>query len=78
MRTVTPTELRKNIYTILDDILNKDMPVEIIRNGRRLRIEPVERENKLKNLVRRPECMACDPGELVSVSWEAEVKLDLP
>ena len=78
MRTVTPTELRKNIYTILDDILNKDMPVEIIRNGRRLRIEPVERENKLKNLVRRPECMACDPEELASVSWEAEVKLDLP
>lgn len=78
MKTVTPTELRNNIYKILDDILQNGMPVEIIRKGRHLRIEPVEKSDKLKKLVKRPETVAGNPEDLVSISWEKEMNLDLP
>lgn len=78
MRTLTPTELRSNIYTVLDDILQSGMPVEIIRKGRRLRIEPVEKSDKLQKLVKRPESIAGDPKDLVSMSWDKEINLDLP
>lgn len=78
MITVTPTELRNNIYKILDDILQNGMPVEIIRKGRHLRIEPVEKRDKIKRLVKRPETVTGNPEDLVSISWEKEINLDLP
>ena len=78
MRTLTPTELRSNIYRVLDDILQSGMPVEIIRKGKRLRIEPVEKSDKLQNLVKRPATVTGDPEDLVSISWEKEMNLDLP
>lgn len=78
MKTVTPTELRSNIYKILDEILENGMPVEIIRHGRRLRIEPTEKSDKLARLVKRPETVIGHPDDLVSVSWEKEINLDLP
>ncbi|GAB6097056.1 hypothetical protein JCM14469_33100 [Desulfatiferula olefinivorans] len=78
MKTVTPTELRTNIYKILDEILENDMPIDVIRKGKRLRIEPVQRKDKLSKLIRRPDCVVGDPADLVDLSWEGEVKLDLP
>jgi PHD/YefM family antitoxin component YafN of YafNO toxin-antitoxin module len=78
MKSVTPTELRGNLFNLLDEILSTGIPLEIDRGGKRLRIVPVERVDKLQNLVRRPDVILGDPDELISLSWEQEVNLDLP
>lgn len=78
MKTVTPTELRANIYKFLDEVLNTGVPLEIKKGDKRLRIVPVERGDKLRNLIARPEVIAGDPEGLVEISWENAVNLDLP
>jgi prevent-host-death family protein len=78
MKSVTPTELRGNLYNLLDEILNTGIPLEIDRRGKRLRIVPVEEVDKLQNLVRRPETILRNPDELIDLNWEQEVHLDLP
>jgi prevent-host-death family protein len=76
MKTITITELRTNIYNLLEEILVTGIPLEINKNGRKLQIVAVEKVNKLQNLIRRPAIIQGDPDDLVSMQWE--VKLDLP
>ncbi len=78
MKTVTPTELRANIYNLLDEVLATNVPLEINKGGKRLRIIPIEKGDKLQNLVPRPDVILGDPDELVNISWEKEANLDLP
>jgi hypothetical protein len=78
MKIVTPTELRMDIYNLLDEVLQTGVPLEIKKGSRRLRIIPLEKVNKLQNLLYRPEAIQGDPEDLVSLNWEAEVNLDLP
>jgi prevent-host-death family protein len=78
MKTVTPTELRGNIYNLLEEVLNTKIPIEINKGGRRLRIIPVETGDKFQNLTPRPEVIQGDPEELVDIHWEEEVSLDIP
>ncbi|MEB3309051.1 MAG: type II toxin-antitoxin system Phd/YefM family antitoxin [Snowella sp.] len=78
MKSITPTELRGNLYNLLDEVLKTGIPLEIERGGKRLRIVPVEIGDKLQRLVHRPDVILGDPNDLVSVSWEQEVNLDLP
>ena len=76
MKTVSPTELRSNIYNLLDEVLNSGVPIEIKKGGKLLRIMAVEKSNKLQNLISRPDVIKGNPDELVSISWEKEVNLD--
>lgn len=78
MKTVTATELRTNVYKLLDEVLHSGLPIEVKRGERKLRIVPIEKPDKLQNLPYRPEVIQGDPEELVSLSWEGEVALDLP
>lgn len=78
MKTVTPTELRTNIYNLLDEVLATGLPLEIKKGNRSLRIVPVEKVDKLQNLVFQPHVIQGDPEELVDLGWEDEVNLDLP
>ncbi len=73
---MTPTELRKNIYKILDQVLETGQPVEIKRRGSVLRIVPAEPVDKFQRLTSRPEVIQGDPEDLVHLEWE--VDLDLP
>lgn len=76
MKTITVTELRSDIYNLLEEVLATGIPLEINKGGRKLQIVPVEKVDKLRNLIRRPEVIQGDPDDLVSVQWE--VNLDLP
>lgn len=78
MKTVTPTQLRSNIYNLLDEVLTTGIPLEIIKGEKKLRIITVEKPNKLDNLVFRPDVIQGDPEDLVSIHWEEELNLDLP
>lgn len=78
MKTVTPTELRGDIYNLLEEVLNTKIPIEINKGGRILRIIPVEKGDKFQNLIPRPDVIQGDPETLVDIHWEEEVNLDLP
>lgn len=73
---VKATELRKNIYSILDQVLETGEPVLIERKGRVLTIEPDKRPSKLSRLKKR-KVMAGDPQEIVHIDWSGEWRNDL-
>ncbi|MES1241036.1 MAG: type II toxin-antitoxin system Phd/YefM family antitoxin [Acidobacteriota bacterium] len=68
---VKPSQLRENIYRILDQVLDTGIPVEIERNGKLLRIVPVEPRSKLDNLKPRPYLLS-DAEDLVHLDWSGE------
>ncbi len=78
MKTVTPTQLRTNIYNLLDEVLETGLPLEIKKGDKRLIIIPVDKVDKFKNLMSRPEVIQGDPDDLVEINWVDEVNLDLP
>ena len=63
--TITPTELRRNIYRLLDDILETGIPLNIKVGEHRLQIVPVDRGDKLGNLPRRPGVIRDDHDDLL-------------
>ncbi len=69
---LTATKLRANIYAILDQILATGEAVEIERNGRLLRLQPVEVGSRLDRLVSRPGTIIGDPEDLVEFDWTHE------
>jgi len=68
---VKPSQLRENIYRILDQVLDTGIPVEIERHGKLLRIIPVETRSKLDNLKSRPYLLS-DAEDLVHLDWSGE------
>jgi hypothetical protein len=77
VKTVTPTQLRANIYNLLDEVLETGIPLEIRKGDKKLKIVPLETVDKFQNLVSRPEVIKGDPETLAEISWEDEVNLDL-
>lgn len=73
MKTITPTELRSNLYNLLDEVLKTGLPLEIKKGGKKLRIIPVEKVDKLSNLISRPDAIAGDPDDLAEIRWENEL-----
>jgi prevent-host-death family protein len=76
MNSVTVTELRGNIYHLLDEVLATGIPLEIRKGGRTLLITPVEPVDKFANMVFRPDVIKGDPADLVHIEWGYDV--DLP
>ena len=68
---MTTSELRRNIYQLLDQVLETGIPLEIERKGRKLRIVPEAPRQKLDNLKRR-DCLRGDPEDLVHMDWSSE------
>jgi prevent-host-death family protein len=68
---VTPSKLRENLYSILDQVLETGRPVEIRRRGKILKIVPAEPRSKLASLERRPYIVG-DPEDLVHLDWSGE------
>ena len=66
---ITASDLRRDIYRILDSVLDSGQPVEVERRGRRLKIAPVAPASKLSRLVSRAKFLRGDPAEIVSIDW---------
>jgi hypothetical protein len=71
---LTPMQLRRNLYRILDRFLRTGTPVEIDRDGKILRIVPVERASRLERLTPHPGEILVDPEKLVEIDWSREWK----
>lgn len=71
-KPMTATELRKDIYRVLDDVLETGIPQEVMRGSRTLMIVPAGGKRlRLADLPRR-EAITCTPDELIGTSWEQE------
>jgi len=71
-KPISATELRTNVYRILDRVLETGVPQEVVRNGRRILIVPEGRPRlRLEDLPQR-EALNCTFDELVETSWEHE------
>ena len=69
---ISASDLRQNVYRILDTVLETGRPVEIDRRGRRLRIVPAEPAAKLSRLESRRAYLRVDPERVVHLDWSAE------
>ncbi len=69
---ITATELRSNVYRILDRVLQTGVAQEVDRGGSKLLIVPAG--GRLRRLQDRPkrDGLNCSVDELVATSWEKE------
>lgn len=68
-KEITPTTFRKNLYRILDEILDSGTPLDIRRKGQKLRIVPVNQKSGLHTLEAHPGTITGDPEDLVHMDW---------
>ncbi len=74
---VTASQLRADVYRLLDQVLETGVPLEIERGGRRLRIVPAEPTDpagsKLERLKGRgnPDAVIGDPDDLIHMDWSS-------
>lgn len=71
---VTASKLRENVYRILDQVIEKGEPVEIVRNGHVLRIVPEGKPSRLARLSRKENVLKGDPEDIVHMDWSKEWK----
>ncbi|MGH8884453.1 MAG: type II toxin-antitoxin system prevent-host-death family antitoxin [Egibacteraceae bacterium] len=71
---VSASQLRQDIYRLLDQVLETGIPLEIERRGKVLRIVPAETRSKLDRVVGRPDFIVGDPDEVVHMDWSGEWK----
>ncbi len=68
----TASELRSNIYKLLDEVIETGKPLEIERKGKILRIMPPKGSSRLANLVPHREFILGDPEALIHMDWSDE------
>jgi hypothetical protein len=69
---VTASQLRANVYRLLDDVLESGRPLEIERKGKILVIAPQEPQSLWDRLPRREGAIVGDPDELIHIDWSSE------
>lgn len=66
---VTASALRKNIYHMLDEVLDSGKPLEVKRKGRILKISPDNVCGSRLKRIRKHDTLSVDPEELVHLDW---------
>lgn len=66
---VTPSQLRSDVYRLLDRTLATGRPLQVKRKGRLLQIVPVAKGKKMDRLISRPGSILVPPDELVHIDW---------
>jgi hypothetical protein len=66
------TDLRKDIYKILDQVLETGRAVEVERNGKLLRIVPADAATATQRLRPLSDLIVGDPAALEHIDWSSE------
>ena len=69
---MTASELRANIYRLLDQVIETGVPLEIERKGQVLQVVLKEPPSRLDRLIHRDDFIDGDPDDLVHVDWSRE------
>lgn len=75
---VTPSQLRSDVYRLLDRTLATGQPLQVKRKGRLLQIVPVAKGKKMDRLVQRPGTIIGSPDDIVHMDWSRYWKPYLP
>lgn len=70
--SIKVTELRANLYQIVDRVIETGIPVEIDRNGVKLMLSPERKKSKLDNLIAHPGTILGNPDEIIHMDWSDE------
>ena len=76
MPAVTPSALRKDIYNMLDRVLETGKILEVKRKGEILKIIPPKKVSKLSK-IKVLDILACDANDIITNNWEKEWKYDI-
>lgn len=71
------TNLRKELYKVVDNVIETGLPVDIERNGHVVQLVLVEPKLKLDNL-KPHDCINGDPEELIDLQvcdWQPDALL---
>jgi prevent-host-death family protein len=68
---VTASRLRADLYNILDETLKTGVPVEVVRNGRILKIVPEIKPDKLSRVKKR-DYIVGNSDDIVHMDWSKE------
>ena len=71
VKSLTASQLRTNIYRLLDRVIETGEPLEVQRGSKKVRIIPVEAAKKTVRLKKR-KWIVGDPEQIVSVDWSSE------
>lgn len=67
---MTPTQLRRDLYRLLDEVLETGRALEVTRHGRRLRITPdAPPASVLDQVAGNPGALVGDPDDIVELDW---------
>lgn len=73
--SVTASQLRQDIYRLIDQVLATGQPLEIERKGQRLRLIADQPVSRLARIRGNPAAIVGDPEELVTLpgvgEWDA-------
>jgi hypothetical protein len=72
-KRLSASELRADVYRVLDSVLDTGLPVEIERKGRVLKIVAERPVAKLSRLVER-HSLNGDPDDIVHMDWSQHWK----
>ena len=79
---INATQLRQDIYNILDRVLDTGQPIEVERRGKRLRIvpvvDPLNDRLAIAASVGYTDLIVGDPEDLVHLDWSENWHSDLP
>jgi len=62
------TTLRKELFKVVDQVIETGQSIEIERNGHKLKIVLDEKKDKFLNLTKRNHVVLCDEDELIASS----------
>ena len=74
--SVTASQLRADVYNILDNAIATGEVVEIVRNGHVVRLVPPPRRSWVDRLPRREGVVVGDPEDLVHLDWSGAWRPD--
>lgn len=71
---MTLTELRKNIYSVFDEVIKTGKTIEIQSKGKTVSLSPGKRVAKLERLKKAalPQAIIGNPDDLIHLDWEKE------
>ncbi len=69
---ITASKLRQDIYNILDRVLESGEPIEIVRDGKSLKIVPQAGPSKRSKRKRHRRVMVGNPEDFVHIDWLQE------
>jgi hypothetical protein len=67
-----PTNLRKNLFGILDKAARTGKSIEIESKGRKFRIIALKEPGRFSNLQKHPDVFSGNLDRLIDISWMTE------